>query len=1098
MKKLILILIFAIASILSYGQLLKVNVMSDFIILNDDSVKFASTQDNQIVARINGKWTNWTPDFSENYSIDSIWFANDKLYIRQGSFTDSTSLAISDMVSWTDTLTNIATTYDLSLVDQSSTNEIQTLTYTASSRLLDISGSATDATLPLFSTSSTNAGLVNGGSSISAKFLRGDNSWQTVITSEVDGSISNEIQNLSRTISGTYRTISISGGTATGFSIADSDSSTTNELNSSASWTDATNTFAVVDAGGTKSAVITGFLEAEVDGSVTNEIQNLSRTISGNYRTISISGGGTATGFSVADADSSTSNEYNTAMSWTDATNTISLTDGGSTKTAVVTGFLEAEVDGSISNELQNISYTASTRAVAISSGTGFTFPEVIAAGASGLMIGTDKTKLDGIASGAEVNVNADWNATSGDAVVLNKPSTYAPSAHALSSHSDMTITSIASNEVLIWNGTKWINNTLSEAGIQGTLAQGNLTESVTGLEFDNVRQVIGGSLTLNISTGYAIPTTSQIATWNSKVDSETDPIYSADKNSILFAEDIDTMTFLRDESDPLFISSVSNNIDATDTLRWGLKLSTETDPIYEVSLAHDITSSDTTRWGTLQNLSGLVQYSDTINKIATKDDIKDFAIKPTVLFNILTVSTYTISVTYPNIMSFDDYYLDIKAWYNETVDGKVVPTDNGIYDVVKSRTGFTCKLNSNTGFLKYIAMDSIDIMISEGFPAETDPIFLESLAYDIDATDTTRWGAGISNNSVTNAMLADMANATIKGRLTTGSGDPEDLTATQIKSILSLGNVENTALSTWIGTTNITTLGTIISGTWTGNAIGDSYLTKTGNWTGTFDGQEGSYYLDYGNLTNKPSFGTGVTTWLATPTSANLASAITNETGSGVLVFATSPTLVTPTLGVATATSINKVSISTPASSATLTLANGSTLATSGAYSITLTSTATTSVTLPTSGTLATTAIVEDNITNGATTTAPSENAVYDALVLKLDKPTVQTLTYNTTDTTMNYSSGADGVVTLTGNITTLTMSNVVDGGEGQIAVIQNATGGYGISAFAHTSPVSLTVKFIGGVAPTSAALNSVANGHSILSYKRLGSYLYITYGKF
>jgi hypothetical protein len=33
-----------------------------------------------------------------------------------------------------------------------------------------------------------------------------------------------------------------------------------------------------------------------------------------------------------------------------------------------------------------------------------------------------DKTKLNGIATGAEVNVNADWNASSGDAQILNKP----------------------------------------------------------------------------------------------------------------------------------------------------------------------------------------------------------------------------------------------------------------------------------------------------------------------------------------------------------------------------------------------------------------------------------------------------------------------------------------------------------------------------------------------------------------------------------------------------------------------------------------------------------------------------------------------------
>lgn len=48
-------------------------------------------------------------------------------------------------------------------------------------------------------------------------------------------------------------------------------------------------------------------------------------------------------------------------------------------------------------------------------------------------------------------------------------------------------------------------------------------------------------------------------------------------------------------------------------------------------------------------------------------------------------------------------------------------------------------------------------------------------------------------------------------------------------------------------------------------------------------------------------SFGAGVQTFLQTPSSANLNLAITDETGSGSLVFATSPTLVTPTLNAAT-----------------------------------------------------------------------------------------------------------------------------------------------------------------------------------------------------
>jgi hypothetical protein len=111
---------------------------------------------------------------------------------------------------------------------------------------------------------------------------------------------------------------------------------------------------------------------------------------------------------------------------------------------------------------------------------------------------------------------------------------------------------------------------------------------------------------------------------------------------------------------------------------------------------------------------------------------------------------------------------------------------------------------------------------------------------------------------------------------------------------------------------------------------------------------------------TGVSGLGTGVATFLATPSSANLISAITDETGTGALVFANTPTLVTPTIGVATATSVNKVAITAPATSATLALADGSTLATSGAYGVTLTATGTTALTLPTSGTLATQAYVD------------------------------------------------------------------------------------------------------------------------------------------
>ena len=50
---------------------------------------------------------------------------------------------------------------------------------------------------------------------------------------------------------------------------------------------------------------------------------------------------------------------------------------------------------------------------------------------------------------------------------------------------------------------------------------------------------------------------------------------------------------------------------------------------------------------------------------------------------------------------------------------------------------------------------------------------------------------------------------------------------------------------------------------------------------------------------------GTGMATFLATPSSANLAAALTDETGTGANVFANTPTLVTPVIGAATGTSL-------------------------------------------------------------------------------------------------------------------------------------------------------------------------------------------------
>jgi hypothetical protein len=105
--------------------------------------------------------------------------------------------------------------------------------------------------------------------------------------------------------------------------------------------------------------------------------------------------------------------------------------------------------------------------------------------------------------------------------------------------------------------------------------------------------------------------------------------------------------------------------------------------------------------------------------------------------------------------------------------------------------------------------------------------------------------------------------------------------------------------------------------------------------------------------------------------------------TGTGSVVLASSPTLGTPTLGVASATSINKVAISAPATGATLTIADGKTLTVSN--SLILAGTDATTLTMP------------------ATTDTLVGRASTDTLTNKRYTPRAVTGTSYTTSTTIN-----------------------------------------------------------------------------------------------
>lgn len=177
---------------------------------------------------------------------------------------------------------------------------------------------------------------------------------------------------------------------------------------------------------------------------------------------------------------------------------------------------------------------------------------------------------------------------------------------------------------------------------------------------------------------------------------------------------------------------------------------------------------------------------------------------------------------------------------------------------------------------------------------------------------------------------------------------------------------------------------------------------------------------------TGVAGLGTGVAAFLATPSSANLASAVTNETGSGSLVFATSPTLTTPILGVATATSVNKVAITAPATSATLTIADGKTLTASN--SLTLAGTDATVMTFP--STSASIARIDAAQTFTGNQTYSGSQIVAGLRATSAAAPTIASATTIAPTTQIVFISG-------TAAIDTITPPSPISLGGGQITLI-------------------------------------------------------------
>jgi hypothetical protein len=265
-------------------------------------------------------------------------------------------------------------------------------------------------------------------------------------------------------------------------------------------------------------------------------------------------------------------------------------------------------------------------------------------------------------------------------------------------------------------------------------------------------------------------------------------------------------------------------------------------------------------------------------------------------------------------------------------------------------------------------------------------------------------------------------------------------------------------------------------------NGLSDAVTVKNTSGTGIAvpAGKSMFVYNNGTNVVDATTYLSSLTLGSALPVASG-GTGVTSSTGSTAVVLSTSPTLVTPVLGVASATSINKVALTAPATGSTLTIADGKTLTASN--TLTLAGTDSTTMTFPSSSaTVAGLGIAQSfTATQTFTGSTTALGAVFqDAAEVTTISATAATGTINydaTTQSVLYYttSASANWTVNFRANGTT-SLDTLMSTGQAVTLVFlvtQGATAYYNNAVTIDGS--SVTPKYQGGTAWSSGNASGI-----------------------